>query len=303
MLSLRTAFNQNQVTSVRGLRSALGPERSSVSELLRINLIHQHYVGVGGHTGPLGLPTSPVEFTGAVGTRQYRGGEITILGEGVQALAHHEASIRFLGFRCVEESSHDQSTAQDEPYFIITVDTGNGAPIVKKFGEFDGIITGTEMGFGELLLDKAAPNPMSIRVAAFENDRGDPDATARKIQDEVVKLSQQAASLASAASAADGPGVGVAAGAGTIGGIAGGPIGALLAVGAVELLGLGDDFVGQAVDVLFVNQNDVGTPAVKEDRFQNNEFNRKIVIDGGAEGKYELFFDVRVKKVLPPEPV
>ena len=228
MLSLRTALNQNQTTSMRGLQSALSSSRSSVRELLLTNLIHQHYLGVDGHTGPLGIPTSPVEFTGGVGTREFRGGQITTQGEGVRALAHHEASVRFLGFRCVQESSHDQLSPHDEPYFIIAVDTGNGAPFVKKFGEFEGTETGTEVGIGELLLQKAAPNPTAIRVAAYEKDYGDPDATARRIQDEVVKLSQQAASLASAASAADGPGVGPAAGAGTIGGIAGGPSGPCL---------------------------------------------------------------------------
>jgi hypothetical protein len=36
-----------------------------------------------------------------------------------------QASVRFLGFRCVEESSSDQLTGTDEPYFVVTVDVGD----------------------------------------------------------------------------------------------------------------------------------------------------------------------------------
>jgi hypothetical protein len=136
-------------------------------------------------------------------------------------------------------------------------------------------------------------------VAAFENDQGNPDDTAKKIQDEIVKLSQQAASLASAASAADGAGE-FAAGAGTVGGIAGGPLGAIVAAGIVLALDLGDDFIGQSVAVLFPRPEDVGTPQTKG-QFQGNDFNQQIDITSEEEGQYELFFDVHV--ALIPGPV
>jgi hypothetical protein len=144
---------------------------------------------------------------------------------------------------------------------------------------------------------------MSIRVLAYENDRGDPEETAKKIQEEIVTLSQQASSLASAASAADGPGVGVAAGAGTVGAIAGGPLGALVAAAIVEVLGLGDDFVGQNADILFLHPDDVGTPPIRG-KFQGKlDFNSEIVVGGGEEGKYTLFFFVQTLLIDPPRQV
>ena len=115
----------------------------------------------------------------------------------------------------------------------------------------------------------------------------------------MIKLSQQAQSLASAADAADGPGIGPGAAAGTVGAIAGGPIGALIAAGIVSALDLGDDFVGQAATLLFARPEDVGTPPTQgqfhpEGLDQGMAFNRKINVDGGDEGVYDLFFDILV---------
>jgi hypothetical protein len=302
MLNLRAALKQTQTKSVLGLRSALSSQRSSVTELLQTNIIHQHYLNVGGRNGPFGFPTSNVQFLGAKVRREFRGGEIQILGDKIQDLPKLEVSVRFLGFRCVRESTSDQLSPLDEPYFIISVDTGNGAPAVKKFGRFEGVDSGTEIGVAELLIQKVAPNPMAIRVVAYENDHGDPDETAKKIQDEVIKLSQQAGSLASAAAAADGPGIGPAAAAGTVGGIAAGPIGALIAAGIVSVLGLGDDFINQAATLLFARPEDVGTPPTIG-QFRGIDFNRKINVNGGDEGEYDLFFDILVLKIDPGKTV
>ena len=302
MLNLRTALTDTRTTSVRGLRSALSSERSSVTELLRTHLIHQRYLSLGGFAGRLGLPTTPVQFTADGATRTFRGGEIKTLATGVKALARLESSIFFVGIRCDAESDHDGGSPHDEPYFIVAIDTGDGRPFVKKFGEFANVDTHTEIGIGEMLVRGVAPNPMAIRVVAYENDDGDPDATAKKIQDEVVGLSQQAASLASASSAADGPGVGVAAGAGTVGAIAAGPIGALVAAGIVQVLGLGDDFVGQSVSDQFFHSDNVGTPPILG-QFQGNDFNTQMVVNGGTEGAYTLFFFVETNQIEPPHEV
>jgi hypothetical protein len=298
MLSLSTALKQNHTTSTLSMRSALSSQRSSVTELLQTNLIYQGYLNVGGRNGYFGYPTSEVHFLGAKADRQFRGGQIQVLGGKVQMLPSLVVSIHFLGFRCVQESSWDQSSPHDEPYFIISVDPGNGTPTLRKF-EYTNVDTGTEMSDGSLLIANIAPNPMALRVIAYEKDFGDPDATAKNIQDEVVTLSQQAQSLASAADAADGPGIGPAAGAGTIGAIAGGPLGALVAAGIVSVLGLGDDFVGQAAKLLFSRPEDVGTPPKLGD-FQDMPFNQRIHIDGGDEGIYDLYFDVLVLNIPPP---
>src|SRR5437899_12770763 len=114
MLNLRAALRQTQTKSVLDLRSALSSQRSSVTELLQINLIHQHYLNTGGRDGPFGFPTSEVQFLGAYANRQFRGGEIRVLGDKLQDLPKLVASVRFLGFKCVKESTWDQGTTYDE---------------------------------------------------------------------------------------------------------------------------------------------------------------------------------------------
>lgn len=304
MASLREALRQNSTRTIRGLRSTLSSESTSVIELVKISAIHQHYSSLGGEHGPFGYPTSSVEFADGSAVREFRGGIIKILGDGVHALPQHKVSVRFVGFKCLEESDWDQSSPHDEPYFVITIDQGNGMPVVKKFGEFEGIDSGSEMTFGELLVDGVPPNPMSIRVLAYENDFGDPATTAKNIQDKVVELSKAAGTAASAAGAAapDGPGIGVAAAASTVGGIAGGPIGALIAAGIVAGLGLGDDFISQAATLLFERPDNVGTPPTLG-QFGGMDYNRKIHLNGHSEGEYDLFLNVIVTKHEPGDVV
>jgi len=270
--------------------------------LLQIDLIHQRYTGIGGPGGPLGYPTSEVRFDTGNAIREYRGGDIRILGKNVPAIARQEVTITFLGFRCIEESTSDQVSSSDEPYFVITIDDGTRTPTVRKFGRFENVDKGTEIGFAEVVIKGVPPNIMGLRVLAYENDFGDPDETAKKVQETVVVLSQQAGTLASGAAAADGPGVGPAAAAGTVGGIAAGPIGALVAAGLVTALGLGDDFVGQSASSLFSRSEDVGTkPTI--DKFQNNDFNHQIHVDGGDNGVYEFFFDIKTELIEPPRTI
>lgn len=302
MLSLLAGLNQTNTKSALGLRAALPSNRQSVSELLRTNMIHQHYRSQGGRNGRFGYPVDQVRFEGVTATRSYRGGQIQVLADKLQPeLPTLEASITFLGANCTAQS-HDGLTAHDEPYFIISVDQGDGAPKTDKFGPFEKVDAGTVIGVGAFLKDKLVPNPTTIRVVAYENDEGDPDETAKKIQDEIVKLSQQAQSLASsgadaaAADAADGPGIGVGAAAGTIGAIAAGPLGALVASAIVSVFGLGDDFVGQNAAQLFMSPDNVGTPPTLG-QFQGTDFHSKITVGGNDEGAYDLFFNVLVKKV------
>lgn len=299
MLSLASTLKQTATKSVLGLRSALSSQSSSLTELLQINRIHQRYLSVGGPGGSLGFPVSEVQFHTGVPIREYRGGDIRVLGNKVPAIARQEVTITFLGFKCSKESTSDQLSGADEPYFVITIDNGTGNPLVRKFGEFENIVTDTEIGIGEFLIKGVAPNIMVLRVLVYENDFGNPDETAKKIQEFVVAVAGQAQTLASGAAAADGAGVGPAAAAGAVGAIAGGPIGAAIAVGIVEAFGLDDDFVGQSASILFALTEDVGTPA-EQGEFGTTKFNHRIVVDGGDEGKYELFFDVLVQRFERP---
>lgn len=301
MYSLLAGLKQTGTSSALGLKSALGSQSSSVIELIQTALIHQHYTDSGGRRGPLGLPTSDLLFGGTSAIREYRGGGLQVrenpvdgpTGTIVQAFTTTTLSVRFLGFRCVEESKSDELTDSDEPYFVIAVDTLAGAPIVKKFGPFEGTNTGDEIGVGDLVVVGVAPNPLAIKVVAYEHDHGDPDETAKKLQEKFVELAKEGEKLASGADSASGAGVGPAAGAGTLAGIAAGPFGALIAVGIVSVLDLGDDFIGQDVALAFQRAEQVTDPP-SQGTFRGNPFNAHVDIDGGDEGHYELFFDVHL---------
>src|SRR3954451_7235563 len=103
MLSLRAALQQSHTTTARGLRSSLSSQRSSVVELLRTNQIHQRYLSTGGFNGPFGYPVSEVQFLGHDASRQFTAGSIRMLGGNVVLGDTLAASVRFLGFRCVQE--------------------------------------------------------------------------------------------------------------------------------------------------------------------------------------------------------
>jgi hypothetical protein len=300
---------RNGVVDENGDFIRIGPPWSIVGAssgnafLLRMrDRIHQHYLNSGGREGLLGFPISDVRSAGSTATRDYRGGEIRFLDAGNAAgFVTRQASVRFVGFRCVEESEHDQLTDTDEPYFVITVDTGDGRPVSRKFGPFENVETGTVVTDGSLIVDKIAPNPMAVKVSAYEHDRGDPDETATKLQETLVELSRAASSAAagSAAAAADGPGVGPAGAAATAGGIIAGPIGALAAAGIVASLGLGDDFISQGAALAFVDE--IKTKEPHEHLTPDAEFNTTIRLDGEAEGVYDVFFDIRVVGI--PDPI
>jgi hypothetical protein len=271
--------------------------------------IHDTYLRTGAHSGRLGFPTSEVAFTGNTAKRRYRGGEINARAEfdgedqvGVvtQALAIPGVRITFVGFRCVAASN--ELSASDEPYFVISVINGSNQAVVQKFGPFEGVETGTEIGVGSTLISSAAPNPTAILAIAYENDEGDPDETARKLREKAAAVVQQVQSLiaADAASSADGPGVGTAAGASAVGSFISGPIGGLLAAGVVSLLGLADDYVGQNVALVLQRPDEVHTMP-ELGKFRGNSFNVHIRIDGRDEGHYELFFDMHVELHITTE--
>lgn len=254
-------------------------------------LIHVHYLAHGGRFGPFGYPVSDVRVDGQTAARDYRGGTIQVLDNGAtKGLVTEQVRFTFLGFRCNGES--DELSASDEPYFVIAVDQFNGDPDVRTF-TFENIDAGDEIGVGALLVKDVSPNPTAIRVIAFEHDEGDPEETAAALQEKLVELSNEVASIAGAAGAdaASGPGIGVGAAASSVGGVLGGPIGALIAAGIVSVLGLGDDFIGQDVTMQFNRPESTETPSPLGN-FRGNPFNAKLAISKEDEGSYELFFDV-----------
>jgi hypothetical protein len=76
----------------------------------------------------------------------------------------------------------------------------------------------------------------------------------------------------------------------------------VIAVAIVAIFGMGDDYIGQNVAALFLSGDEPTTPA-NIGKFQDMDYNRKVMVDGGDEGKYELYFHVLVREVSFPKPV
>ena len=301
MYSLREGLRQTGTSSTRNLQAVLGSSNSSLRELLQIAAIHHHYLESGGRNGPFGFPTSDVTFSGRSATRDYRGGQLQVrdadgsVGTVTQAISSTTIRVVFVGFKCVRESDSDELSPHDEPYFVIAASILGGFPVVRKF-QFEGIDTDDEVVQLEDLLVGVPPNPLTIKVMAYEFDHGKPDETAKNIQDKFVELAKEGEKIAGASGAdsASGAGIGPAAGAATLAGIVAGPFGALAAAGIVFLLGLDDDFVGQNATGAFQIPERIVTTPPDLGELQGNPFNAKVVIDGDSEGAYELYFAIHV---------
>lgn len=299
MYKLLPVLKETGTKSVGALRTALSSKRSRAVQLIQTHLIHQHYVKSGGRKSGLGFPTGEVQFDTKkrTATRRYRGGDIVVAMDGsTSGWVTHEVRVQYLGFHCFTTQG---GLGADEPYFIIAVDTKTGDPTTTT-RKYENVEEKKDVGDALTIIENATPDPLSILVVAYENDAGDPDETAKNVQAEMVKLSKEAAALAGALEgAADGPAAGTIAAAG---GALAGAWGAVIAVAIVAIFGMGDDYIGQNVTTLFLSGEEPTTPA-NIGKFQDMDYNKKVMVDGGDEGKYELYFHVLVREVSFPKPV
>jgi hypothetical protein len=313
MYSLLSALKGTQTTSVRGLQKALSSKRTNVVQLVQTHQIHDFYTKQQRSKGPLGYPIGEVQFQNGKAIRHYRGGEVHTMAGTAGGVLLREVKVMFGGFKCIKESSHDQLSDTDEPYFVVSVGTTGGMiPITKKFGHYENVETDTKQTINEVISTSLNPNPLMISVDAYEHDYGDPDETAKAIQDEMVKLAQAAQSLLAAteaADAADGPGIGPTAGAAGAAGTLAGPVGAVIAGAIVTVMDLGDDYIGHAGAAFFTRAYDIGDTPIEPKKLgdfpgmdTNRGYNAVIDIDGKGEGKYQLYFDIAVEIKQKPLP-
>lgn len=303
MYKVLPTLKETGTKSVRGLKSALSSKRSSVMQLLQTHLIHRHYLKAGGRKTGLGFPMGEVQFDNVKKTaiRRYRGGEIYTLKDGsTSGWVIKEVRVQFLGFHCFEMQG---GLGNDEPYFIITVDTKDGNPTTWT-SKHENVQVGMDVGADTTIVKKATPDPLSILVVGYENDAGDPDETAKEVQAEMVKLSKAAAaSAADFEGAADGPAASTFGTAGGVGGLLAGAWGAVIAMAIVAIFGMGDDYIAQNVTTLFLDGVEPTTPPIISNFQETLPYNAKVMIDGGDEGKYELYFHVLVRDNPVPIPV
>ena len=289
MYSLLSALKETQTGSVRNFRSKLSSERSSVVQLLQTHRIHRLYKTSGGRKSGLGFPIGQVQVDDkGKASRRYRGGEVFATREGsTEAWVRQVADVNYLGFHCHEMQG---GLGSDEPYFVIAVDIGTGSPLATKTFKYENVEENTEMG-GDYIVKNVTPDPMNIRVIGFEHDAGDPEQTAQNVQNELVKLSQEAAGWGGESEdAADSP----AGDAAVAGGALSGAWGALLAFAIVEVFGMGDDFIAQGLKNVFTPPPNVPETPPNLGTFQGDPYNVSIVLDGEDE-KYTLYFQVTVQ--------
>jgi hypothetical protein len=111
----REKFPPPGIVSVRQLlsRFSLSPALS-VRALMASDLIAQRYDADGRSNGFVGFPMGPVQLTDDGGAMQpFSSGKMVMKDDKVIPIVTFEAEVRFLGFRCNDESDHDRSTPSD----------------------------------------------------------------------------------------------------------------------------------------------------------------------------------------------
>ena len=293
---LAEILNDLGTTSVRGLFKYTGSPEPSVFKQAQMASINHFYQKNGGFRGPFGFPLEKVHFAGQSAEQSFAGGTLRFQHHGgpqghsgPQGDEMAAVQVRYVGFHCFEESKKDGLTTDDEPYFIIGVAGANGSRTMK-FGPYENVDSG-ESRFEAVdvvsSMDGITP-PIVLGVFAVEHDHGTPEeaeAKVRDVMDKIVSTFGQAAGLFSGVTSDDDTHVL--------------PEWAqnILTEGIVGLFGLGDDPVGQFPLVLFDNKADLKnwtSPPVGPVKHGGNEYNVIIPIDGGSEGKYELFFLVKL---------
>jgi hypothetical protein len=273
---------------------ALGarPPRS-ISEATEAIL--SHYPRVGGPTGSVGIPMGPVKPIPGGFMRQHAAGHIQLLDADIGPQGFHtmEASVRFVGFRCHQQSEK----GPDEPYFIIGLQGFRpGDDDLKTFGPFEGsegVQTGDNRVLEEQLTTTMVP-PFVIRVTAMENDSGSPTeasaAVEKGMMDGTAKLTAALAPISPQIVFAVGGALQAALG------VLGGP----LADGLSSLLGMGDDFIGQGSMTFFepdASKDEWLNPPAKKAPAFTAPFTSEIVLDNGEGGRYSAYFDVKLSRV------
>jgi hypothetical protein len=205
--------------------------------------------------------------------------------------------VRYVGFTCLQESSWDQGSASDEPYFMIGVAGANGSNTVRR-GPYDGINSGDERYEATIIAseDNKITPPIVLGIVAMEHDEGSPEEAEEKVRNIVKSIEAKFDQVASDFS-------GIGDGSHVIPSWARDILIGWLPEGVAAVLGLADDDVGSNQVVLFDNKADLkawhAPPIVG--RHGDNEYNVKVNIDGGGSGKYDLFFKVDLFQVHSPQ--
>ncbi|MCY7321491.1 MAG: hypothetical protein LH660_06735 [Phormidesmis sp. CAN_BIN36] len=295
----REGFPPPGVGSVRQMLThfSLTPALS-VRALLASDLIAERYELDGRSAGPVGIPMGNVRLTSFGALQPFSGGFITVREKKVDPVVRVGAEGRFIGFRCNDESGHDQFTPSDEPYFIIGV-TGLKSNETRLFGPFDDVDSGesrfTTAG-NDVLVTDVQP-PFTLSVIAMENDEGKPEQASAKVKqacEDAINVTQAVALTFGQAQV-----VAVTIMLDTLFN----SIGGFAADAASAVLGLGDDSVGSN-NIRIGDWNDGAeewkTPdrIIEEPTFSQSPYNVKFDVGDDGEGNYTMYFNVNIFKII-----
>jgi hypothetical protein len=307
-IGLLSAARAAGARSLRGLRSTVGSTTRSGREVAQIALLHKAFLAQGGARGRLGFPLTPVSRL-ANGTvlRRYEGGEVHLSSGGATLIVNEKSfTVHLVGFECLKESSHDQSTPSDEPYVLWFVQSGSTVTPTQRLA-FSGINTGSKESVSNHSVSSATNHvgvPFTINAIVMEHDSGDREQAARKLDEllrDTVSIANEVIDQINNYSGSDklerfAAPVGMA----KLGGLVAG------------LFGLKDDFVGSGVgEVFIVTPGETAEQLrnrIRNESFQSAKFNGQVTyshsfdVGQSKAGRYRLYFRVEIVSDLDSTP-
>lgn len=300
MTSLRSALgplNLSFFSELEGFTHV--PDESLLRQVSRA-LIMLHHPLVGGVVGPVGIPMGDLRPLGNGFTKPYSGGSIELLDftDGPQGFHFFEASVRFVGFRCREQSE----SGPDEPYFIVGAMGANpNGNASKTFGPFEGVTTGSSTVVNQIISEHVQP-PLTVSVVAMEHDSGSPSEASATVEKALNDASAKLTATLFVVGANPVIGVMVQSFVNIFGGWA--------ADAASAVFGMGDDRIGENSRVIFDFDPEKMEWRQLEPRTATDfsePFNVELDLDNGEGGRYAAFFQIELfsapRQLIPPAKV
>jgi hypothetical protein len=291
-ISIRSVLTPLHLASVRALenttRSAdfTGVPDTSIRRQASRALFMRHQARAGGVTGRVGIPMGDLRQIDNRVVKTYSGGllELFDFTDGPQGFHKFRAEVRFVGFRCHQQSEGGDG---DEPYFIIGIIGSNEEEnVTKTFGPFTSVKS-LNNTFLEKIVTTTAQPPFTIVVMAMENDSGSPAEASAKVE---KSLNATAAKLQLAL-----PLLGVNPVVGSVIQSVINIFGGTISDATSAILGMGDDLIGESGRHLIEFDSNIhewtSPPKLTAPDF-DRPFNIEMVIDNGEGGRYSAFFQV-----------
>jgi hypothetical protein len=309
--SLRETLTKDTLSSGPSMRARCDAYGATSLRQLAAGVVSRDYHRrVYGDFGVLGAATGSITPVDGGYTQDFLNGQIQVLGTELRPSAEvqWDCLVEYVGIRCDEPNEQGFGSDGDEPYVIFTVVSLNPSytgedelVAVHKIGPLSGVREGDVIGDTQSMSEGiVAGTGLKIKIGVYESDEGDSDDVREEIE---AKIKEYAGKAVSALTAAYGAGDAEATN------LAGSELvtwGArILSLGIVELLGLGDDPIGEnAADIPLSKireyDNDAGFQASLTRTTEGLLYNYKLPVSSD-EGEYSVYFRVRSRKIGPIE--